>query len=78
MRYGNANAGPGPDVGAVMSKSIVLGEQGGPGISFGEGIVVLVDGGGSIAECVEGAFEGTMGSGRSAIASSADEVSNVI
>lgn len=61
-----------------MSKSVVGGEHDGPGASLGEGIVVLVDGGGSIAESVDGALEGTTGSGRSAIASSADEVSSVI
>ncbi len=78
MRYGNAKAGLGPGVGAVVSKSVVRGEQAVPETSLGEGIVVLVEGGGSIAESVEGAFEGTTGSGRSAIASSADEVSSVI
>ena len=58
--------------------SVVLGEDDDLGTSLGKGIVVLIDGGGSIAECVEGAFEGTTGSGRSTIGSSADDVSIVI
>lgn len=46
--------------------------------SLGEGIVLLAGGGGSIAECVIGAFDGTTGSGSGAISSSADAVSIVI
>lgn len=46
--------------------------------SLGDGIETLADGGGSIAECVVGALEGTIGSGRGAMASSDDAVSIVI
>ena len=62
----------------MVSVSAGLGEDADPSTSLGEGIVVLVAGGGSMAEWVEGAFEGTTGSGRSTIGSSADEVSRVI
>lgn len=40
--------------------------------------MLLAGGGGSIAECVTGAFDGTTGSGRGAISSSEDAVSIVI
>lgn len=60
-----------------MSMSVVLGEAVDAGNSLGDGIV-LVDGGGSIAECVVGALEGTTGSGRSTIGSSLECVSMVI
>lgn len=38
----------------------------------------MLDGGGSMAESVLGALDGTAGSGKAGIASSADEVSIVI
>ena len=38
----------------------------------------MVGGGGSMAECVVGAFDGMTGSGRAAIASSEEDVSIVI
>lgn len=63
---------------AAVSSSVFLGEDEGLGNSLGEGIVAIVDGGGSMAECVVGALEGTTGSGRAPIGSSADEVSMVI
>ncbi len=44
----------------------------------GEGIRVPAGGGGSIAECVVGAFDGTTGSGNGGICSSDDAVSIVI
>jgi hypothetical protein len=46
--------------------------------SRGEGIGALAGGGGSIAECIVGALDGTTGSGRGAICSSEDAVSIVI
>lgn len=46
--------------------------------SLGDGMETLADGGGSMAECVVGALEGTTGSGRGAMASSEDAVSIVI
>ena len=52
-----------------------LGDDAGLDASLGEGIVVLVDGGGSIAELLVGAFDGTTGSGSAAKASSAEDVS---
>lgn len=72
-RYGIANAGVGPCIEAG-SVSVGLGEDVGREDSIGEG---AVDGGGSIAECVEG-FDESTESGKGAIASSADEVSIVI
>ena len=78
MRYGKANAGLGPDVCVAISLSGFLGDDPGFEASLGEGIVVLVDGGGSIAELLVGALDGTTGSGNAAIASSLDDVSIVI
>lgn len=46
--------------------------------SMGEGTGVPAGGGGSIAECVVGAFDGTTGSGNGAICSSEEAVSIVI
>lgn len=46
--------------------------------SSGEGMGVPAGGGGSMAECVEGVFDGTTGSGNGAICSSEDAVSIVI
>ena len=78
IRYGKANAGLGPAVWVVVSFSVFLGEDAGLEISLGEGIVALVVGGGSIAELLVGAFDGTTGSGNADIASSPDDVSIVI
>lgn len=46
--------------------------------SIVEGTDVPAGGGGSIAECVVGAFDGTTGSGKGAICSSEEAVSIVI
>ena len=54
-----------------------LGDEVGLGISLGDGIETL-EGGGSMAECVVGVLDGTAGSGKAGMASSADEVSIVI
>lgn len=73
-RYGNAKAG----VGATVSPSLGLGDEVGLAISFGEGMTGLAGGGGSIAEGLDGDFEGTTGSGNAGIGSSAEAVSMVI
>ena len=67
----------GPAPFAIASPSTILGDDVGLPNSFGDGIVALV-GGGSIADCVTGAFEGTTGSGKAGMASSVEEVSIVI
>ena len=61
----------------LVSASTTLGDDVGLGISLGDGIEMF-DGGGSMAECVIGALDGTAGSGKAGMASSADEVSMVI
>ena len=73
-RYGNANAGAGPTV----SPSVGFGDEVGLAVSFGDGIMALLGGGGSIADGFDGDFDGTMGSGNAAMASSAEAVSMVI
>ena len=60
-----------------VSFSVFLGDDAGLVTSLGEGMAVLVDGGGSMAELLVGALDGTTGSGRAANASSADDVSIV-
>ena len=77
MRYGSANAGVGAVLDEPDSPSMNLGDEVGLGISLGDGIETL-EGGGSMAECVVGGLDGTAGSGKAGMASSADEVSIVI
>lgn len=69
-------AGPATDAGGSLSEG--FGDDVGLLNSFGDGIEVLAGGGGSMADCVVGALEGTIGSGNGAIASSVDAVSIVI
>lgn len=73
-RYGNANAGVGP----AVSPSLGFGDEVGLVVSIGDGMIALLGGGGSIAEGFDGDFDGTMGSGSAAMASSAEAVSMVI
>lgn len=72
IRYGKANAG----VGTTLSPSLGFGDEVGLASSFGDGMIALVGGGGSIAEGF-GDLEGTTGSGKAGMASSAEAVSIV-
>ena len=78
MRYGRAKVGLGAGNCVAASLSVVRGDDAGLAMSLGDGMVVLVDGGGSIAELLVGALDGTTGSGSAVMASSSDDVSNVI
>ena len=62
----------------MASPSPGLGDEVGLANSLGEGMVGLLEGGGSIAEGFVRDFDGTIGSGRAAMGSSADVVSIVI
>jgi hypothetical protein len=76
IRYGKANAGAGPAEFTPDSGS--LGEDVGLPISLVDGMAMFEGGGGSIDEEEVGNVDGIMESGSAGIASSAEDVSNVI
>ena len=74
MRYGSAKAEACPGAG-LCSFSLGLGDEVG---RVSSGVSKEAVGGGSIAECVIGCFDGIIGSGKAGMASSAEDVSIVI
>jgi hypothetical protein len=75
MRYGNANAGGGPDVDEPFSPSCDFGEAEASPVDEKE---VPAIGGGSMSELAEVNRAGRAGSGKDGIVSSAEDVSTVI
>lgn len=78
MRYGRLNAIGGPEGRGEAAAPFSESGLGDAAAALGDGEGALVMGGGSIEEDDRGGFEGSAGSGKARISSSADDVSMVI